>query len=71
MQYLIILEKAKDGTIWAQVPDLPGCFSSGKTTREAKKNIVEAIELHIEGLKEEGMPVPRPSARAEIVRIAV
>ena len=59
MQYLIILEKAKDGTIWAQVPDLPGCFSSGKTIRETKKNIVEAIELHIEGMREEGMSIHR------------
>lgn len=71
MQYLIILEKAKDGTIWAQVPDLPGCFSSGRTIREAKKNIVEAIELHIEGMREEGMSVPPPSAKADLVRVAV
>ena len=53
MKYLVIFDKAGDGTVWAQVPGLPGCFSNGDTIEEAKKNVAEAIELHIEGLREE------------------
>ena len=52
MKYLVIFNKDENGTIWVEVPDLPGCFSSGDTIDEAKKNVVEAIELHIEGLRE-------------------
>ena len=69
MNYLVIFEKAIDGTVWAEVPDLQGCFSSGDTVEEAKKNVVEAIELHLEGLKEEGKIIPAPSAHAELVSI--
>ena len=39
MKYLVIFDKAEDGTIWAQVPDLPGCFSSGDTIEEAKRTL--------------------------------
>ncbi|HWB63850.1 MAG TPA: type II toxin-antitoxin system HicB family antitoxin [Chitinophagales bacterium] len=70
MKYLVIFDKAEDGTFWAQVPDLPGCFSSGDTIEEAKKNIVEAIELHIEGLREEGLPIPTPETQADFVKVA-
>ena len=71
MNYLVVFEKATDGTVWAEVPDLQGCFSSGNTLEEAKKNVVEAIELHLEGLKEDGKIIPPPSARAELVAVKV
>ena len=70
MDYLVVFEKATDGTIWARVPDLDGCYSCGDTLEEAKEQIKEAIELHIEGLKEEGLFVPVPSLfSAELVHI--
>jgi predicted RNase H-like HicB family nuclease len=70
MKYLVIFDKAEDGTIWTQVPDLPGCFSSGDTIEEAKINVVEAIELHIEGLRAEGRPIPKPESQADFVKVA-
>ena len=71
MNYLVIFEKATDGTVWAEVPDLQGCFSSGDTIEEAKKNVAEAIALHLEGLKEEGKIIPPPSARAELITVNI
>jgi predicted RNase H-like HicB family nuclease len=70
MKYLVIFNKDENGTIWVEVPDLPGCFSSGDTIDEAKKNVVEAIELHIEGLREEGRPIPAPETQADFVMVA-
>jgi predicted RNase H-like HicB family nuclease len=70
MDYLVVFERAEDGTIWARVPDLEGCYSCGETIEEAKQSVKEAIELHIEGLKEEGITVPEPSLiSAELVHI--
>ncbi len=58
MKYLVIYEKSADGYS-AYVPDLPGCTSSGADKIEIEKNIVEAIQLHIEVMKEEGLPIPQ------------
>ena len=70
MDYLVVFEKAADGTIWARVPDLSGCYSCGDTIEEARLNIKDAIELHIEGLREEGLEVPDPSLfSAELVHV--
>ena len=70
MDYLVVFERAEDGTIWARVPDLSGCYSSGDTMEEAKRNIKDAIEFHIEGLKEEGMEIPEPSLfGAELIHV--
>lgn len=62
MNYLVVFERSADGTVWARVPDLPGCYSCGDTQEEVKSNIKEAIDLHIEGLKETGQPIPEPSS---------
>lgn len=68
MKYLVIFEKAPDGSIWAKVPDLDGCFSCGGTIEEAKENVKDAIALYIEDLQEEGKAVPMPSLfSAELV----
>ena len=64
MEYLIIFEKNTQGHFGAFVPDLPGCVSIGDTLTEAKKNIKEAIELHIEGMKAEGYMISEPSSFA-------
>lgn len=57
VQFKILLEKDEDGWFTATVPSLPGCISQGKTEEEAKKNIAEAIELHLKSLAEEGIPL--------------
>jgi predicted RNase H-like HicB family nuclease len=70
MQYLVVFEKAADGSIWARVPDLDGCYSCGNTIDEAKEHVKDAITLYIEDLKEEGKPIPQPShLKAELVAV--
>jgi predicted RNase H-like HicB family nuclease len=70
MQYLVVFEKATDGSIWARVPDLDGCYSCGDTIEEAKEQVKDAIALYIEDLKESGQPVPAPShLKAELITI--
>ncbi len=66
MRYAIVIEKAK-GNYSAYVPDLPGCVATGQTGDEAEKNLHEAILFHIEGLLEDGLPVPEPSTRCEYI----
>ena len=65
IRYAIIIEKAPDGGFGAYVPDLPGCVGMGATKDEAIENIAEAIRFHIEGMKEEGLPIPLPTSDAE------
>lgn len=67
-RYLIVIEKA-EGNFSAYSPDLPGCVATGKTRAEVEENMLQAIRLHIEGLKEDGLPVPVPTASAEYVSI--
>lgn len=59
MQYTVIVHNADEGGHWVEVPSLPGCFSQGETIDEAMSNIKEAIELHIQGLKDEGQEIPK------------
>ena len=66
MRYAIVIEKA-NGNYSAYVPDLPGCVATGATVEEVEGEIGDAIRLHIEGLEEDGLPVPPPSALAEYV----
>lgn len=67
-EYVIIIEKAKRNFA-AYAPDLPGCVATGDTREEAKANMREAIRLHLEGLREDGLPILKPSTSA--ARIAV
>ncbi|MFP3938112.1 MAG: type II toxin-antitoxin system HicB family antitoxin [Phycisphaerae bacterium] len=70
-KYLVIIERGEDGSFSAYVPDLPGCVAVGQDTPEAAKKLVaEAIESHIEGMAEDGLPIPEPSSRAEYVETA-
>jgi len=66
MRYAIVIEKAESNYA-AYVPDLPGCVSTGKDIHEVERNIREAIRLHIEGLRQDHLPVPEPSALCEYV----
>ena len=69
MNYVVVFEKSATG--WgAYVPDLPGVIATGRSKEETQELIREAIEFHLEGLKEDNLPVPEPSASAEIVSVA-
>ncbi len=69
MKYLIILEKTSTGYS-AYSPDVPGCVSAGDTAEETEANMREAIEFHIEGMREEGLSIPLPQSRASYVEVA-
>jgi predicted RNase H-like HicB family nuclease len=58
-KYAIVIEQG-DNNLSAYVPDLPGCITTGRTIEEIERNIREAIELHLEGLREDGEPIPEP-----------
>ena len=71
MQYAIVIESAPASSNYsAYVPDLPGCITTGRTIEEVKRNMQEAIELHIAGLREDGLPVPQPSTAVATVEVA-
>ena len=65
---MVFLEKVNDNYS-AYSPDLPGCIATGSTRKEAEKNIREAISLHIEGLKEDGLPIPEPASSTEYIEV--
>jgi predicted RNase H-like HicB family nuclease len=67
-RFLIVIEKA-DGNYSAYSPDLPGCVATGTTREEAEQNMYQAIEMHISGLREDGLPVPESTSFAEYVAI--
>jgi predicted RNase H-like HicB family nuclease len=66
MRYAIVIEKTKTGYS-AYVPDLPGCIATGRSKPEVENEMREAIRFHIDGLKEDGLPVPKPTSIAEYV----
>ena len=67
-RFLVIIEKAGDNYS-AYSPDLPGCVATGETRDETEQNMYEAIELHLEGIKEDNVPVPEQSSSAHYVVI--
>src|SRR5688572_19762183 len=69
MRYAIVIEKA-ESNYSAYVPDLPGCVATGETLEETRREIREAIEFHIEGMREDGLPVPEPATRVTYVEVA-
>jgi predicted RNase H-like HicB family nuclease len=68
MEYLVVIEKASDGSYSAYVPDLPGCVTCGNSIEETKGLIQEAIRLQIESLLRHQEPVPEPAATACLVQ---
>ena len=68
MRYLVVVEKGPK-SFGAYVPDLPGCIAAGESREEVLTLIREAIEFHLEGLKEEGQSIPDPSSSSEVVEI--
>lgn len=69
MKYLIVIEETVNGCS-AYSPDLPGCAAVGRNLEETEQNMRAAIELHVEGLRAEGIEVPRPTTRSSYVEIA-
>jgi predicted RNase H-like HicB family nuclease len=68
MQYMVVVEKGTN-SFGAYVPDLPGCIAAGESREEVLNLIREAIEFHIEGLREDGQPIPPPSSFSAIVDV--
>jgi len=69
MRYAIVIEKAASNYS-AYVPDLPGCVATGTTVAEVEAEIREAIAFHLEGMREDGLPVPAPSSQVDYVEVA-
>ena len=68
MRYMVVIEQG--ATSWgAHVPDLPGCVAVGESREEALRLIREAIEFHIDGLRQDGLPVPTPSSEGDFVEV--
>ena len=70
MNYLIVVEKTPTGHS-AYSPDVPGCVATGKTRQEVEKNMSEAIEFHLDGLREEGDVIPQPHSYATYTEVPV
>ena len=69
MKYAVVIEKAQSN-FSAFVPDLPGCVATGATIEEVENQIREAIEFHIEGLRQDGEEIPQPSSSVEYIEVA-
>jgi predicted RNase H-like HicB family nuclease len=69
-KYAIVVERAERNYA-AYVPDLPGCVATGATVEEVEQLLREAIALHIEGLRENGLPVPAPSSVVDYVEVSI
>ena len=69
-RYLIIIEKGV-GDYGAYCPDLPGCISTGDTVEETTKNMQEAIQFHLDGMREDGLPIPEPTTVDDWVTVSV
>ena len=69
MRYAIVIETAENN-FSAYVPDLPGCIATGNSVEDTEKSIREAIEFHLEGLREDKLPIPPASSRVDYVEVA-
>ena len=69
MRFAVIIEKGQT-SFGAYVPDLPGCIAAAETKEEVLQLIHEAIEFHVEGLRENGQPIPELSSSIEYVEVA-
>ena len=67
-RYVVVIEKTGTG-FGAYVPDLPGCVSTGCTIEETERNIREAIEFHLDGMREDGCGIPEPTTAATYVDV--
>jgi predicted RNase H-like HicB family nuclease len=68
MRYAVVIEKAKRN-FSAYVPDIPGCVATGKTRKAVERELRAAIELHLTGLREDGVAVPKPTTICEYIEL--
>ena len=68
LKYAIVIEKAENNYS-AYVPDLPGCVATGATVEELESEVREAIEFHLEGMRQDGLPIPPPLSRVEYIEV--
>jgi predicted RNase H-like HicB family nuclease len=68
-RYTIIYERTGAG-YGAHVPDLPGCIATGRTLEQTKLRMAEAIQAHLEGMREDGTPIPEPTTEADVLEVA-
>ncbi len=66
-KYLIVIEQADDGSFSAYVPDLPGCTTCGDSVEEVKTLMQEALEFHLEGMRDAGQPIPLPTTVSDYI----
>jgi len=69
MKYAVVIEDA-GSNFSAYVPDLPGCIATGQSIEEVEHEIRSAIQFHLEGMKQDGLPIPKPSSAVEYVEVA-
>lgn len=69
MRYALVIEDA-GSNYSAYVPDLPGCIATGSTVEETESAIREAIEIHLDGMRSDNIPIPLPSSRVDYVEVA-
>lgn len=69
MRYAVVIERARNNYS-AYVPDLPGCVATGRTVEETEVEIREAIEFHLAGLREDGLPLPAPESLVDYIEVA-
>ncbi len=69
MRYAMIIEKG-ERNYSAYLPDLPGCVATGETVEEVKERMRGAIDLHLRGMREDGLPIPEPTSMADYVEAA-
>jgi len=70
MQYAIVIEKAPGSNYSAYVPDLPGCVATGDSLEEVTRLMEDGIVFHIEGMREDGLPIPEPTTRVAYAEVA-
>jgi predicted RNase H-like HicB family nuclease len=67
-RYAIVIERA-DANYAAYVPDLPGCVATGETVEQTERRLLQAIEIHVKGLREDRLPVPEPSSVVDYLEV--
>jgi len=68
-KYLVVIEKADDGSYSAYLPDVPGCVSCGDTIDEVKVLIHEALDFHLDGIRRAGLPIPMPASISDYIGV--
>lgn len=69
-KYAVVIERVPESNYCAYVPDLPGCVSTGDTREEVERNIQEAIQFHLDGMRQDGDPIPEPGSNVFYAEVA-